>query len=325
MQLCRRERSSRHTARAHANSLASAGDPCRSHVCIAMLVTGAGRRDRLAESNDTLPVSGTCRLAGRSSPRHRDIRRRMRGRSRPDHEVRAPALPRMTTANQRRRVARRATALSARRQCRDSQERSTWVATARKRRPALHSARRATAPGAGELTGALRDPARLQLPRELPVRGRRTATQETSALLGPDRQQKFDAIPARAWRARRRSSQLRASLPDSGFLQRATQPRTSSSRSTKSARSSKEAQQRGTGFNGYGTGSGMLFVADHGALTDQRRRASDAVQPVGCAQRAATVLTPEQLASFNQMQDELLASLRRDAAVRPATAASRSN
>jgi Spy/CpxP family protein refolding chaperone len=134
-----------------------------------------------------------------------------------------------------------------------------------------------------------------------------TQQQEMNALLGPDRQQKFKLFQE-SMSERQAVAALRSNLPDSAFLNEQRAEDLVAALYEERTQFQNEAQQRGMGFNGYGTGSGMLFVGDQGTLDERvaaARRYSDRLR-----ERAAQVLTPEQLKSFNQMQDELLANLR---------------
>jgi Spy/CpxP family protein refolding chaperone len=134
-----------------------------------------------------------------------------------------------------------------------------------------------------------------------------TQQQEMNALLGPEKLQKFRQFQE-SMSERQAVAALRSNLSDGAFLNDQRAEDLVSALYEERARFQSEAQQRGTGFSGYGTGSGMLFVGDQGSLDERvaaARRYSDRLR-----ERAAQVLTPEQAKSFNQMQDELLANLR---------------
>lgn len=70
----------------------------------------------------------------------------------------------------------------------------------------------------------------------------------------------------------------------------------------------KEATARGQKLSGMGGNLGMIFYSDDASSPEQRL--VDATQySQRLRQRAASVLTPAQLAAYNQMQDELLAQI----------------
>lgn len=134
-----------------------------------------------------------------------------------------------------------------------------------------------------------------------------TQQQEMSALLGPEKLQKFRQFQESA-SERQTVATLRSNLSDSAFLNEQRAEELVAALHDERTRFQNEAQQRGTGFSGYGTGSGMLYIDDRGTLDERvaaARRYSDRLR-----ERASQVLTPEQAKSFNQMQDELLANLR---------------
>ncbi|MBC8026039.1 MAG: hypothetical protein H7Y89_08615 [Steroidobacteraceae bacterium] len=131
--------------------------------------------------------------------------------------------------------------------------------------------------------------------------------QEMNALLGPERHEKFKQFQE-SMSERQAVSALRSNLPDSAFLNDQRAEDLVSALYDERTQFQNEALQRGTGFSGYGTGSGMLFVGDQGSLDERvaaARRYSERLR-----ERASQVLTAEQAKGFNQMQDELLANLR---------------
>lgn len=131
--------------------------------------------------------------------------------------------------------------------------------------------------------------------------------QEMTALLGPERHQKFKQFQE-SMSERQSVAALRSNLSDGAFLNEQRAEQLVSVLYEERTQFQNEALQRGTGFSGYGTGSGMLYVGDQGTLDERvaaARRYSERLR-----ERAAQVLTPEQTKSFNQMQDELLANLR---------------
>jgi Spy/CpxP family protein refolding chaperone len=134
-----------------------------------------------------------------------------------------------------------------------------------------------------------------------------TQQQEMNALLGPERHQKFKQFQE-SMSERQAVSALRSNLPDQAFLSDQRAEDLVTALYDERTQFQNDALQRGTGFSGYGTGSGMLFVGDQGSLDERvsaARRYSERLR-----ERAAQVLTPEQAKSFNQLQDELLANLR---------------
>jgi Spy/CpxP family protein refolding chaperone len=131
--------------------------------------------------------------------------------------------------------------------------------------------------------------------------------QEMNALLGPERHQKFKQFQE-SMSERQAVSALRSNLSDRAFLNDQRAEDLVAALYDERMQFQNEAVQRGTGFSGYGTGSGMLFVGDQGSLDERvaaARRYSERLR-----ERAAQVLTAEQAKSFNQMQDELLANMR---------------
>lgn len=131
--------------------------------------------------------------------------------------------------------------------------------------------------------------------------------QETNALLGSERHEKFKQFQE-SMSERQAVTALRSNLPDRAFLNDQRAEELVSALYDERTQFQNEAMQRGTGFSGYGTGSGMLYVGDQGSLDERiaaARRYSERLRG-----RAAQVLTAEQAKIFNQSQDELLASLR---------------
>ena len=74
------------------------------------------------------------------------------------------------------------------------------------------------------------------------------------------------------------------------------------------SRFAKEASERGATLNGWGTNLGMIMYSNDSNSIDQRL-AEAAQYSRRLRLRAGTVLSPAQLAAFNQMQDELLAQM----------------
>jgi hypothetical protein len=131
--------------------------------------------------------------------------------------------------------------------------------------------------------------------------------QEMNDLLGAEKHQKLKAFQE-SMSERQAVAALRSNLPDRSFLNDQSAEELVSALYDERTRFQNEALQRGTGFSGYGTGSGMLFVGDQGTVDERvaaARRYSDRLR-----ERAAQVLTADQAKTFNQSQDELLANMR---------------
>jgi len=129
--------------------------------------------------------------------------------------------------------------------------------------------------------------------------------QEIANLLGPERQRKYseyqNSIPERESVA-----QLRERLDDAAYLP--------DGQAESLIRLLAEERQRitadaGSGFMGIGNGSGMAFVTV-GAGSPEERFRSAQENSQRLRERAAEILTPEQLRVFNDMQDEVVLSAR---------------
>lgn len=131
--------------------------------------------------------------------------------------------------------------------------------------------------------------------------------QEVNAVLGPEKHEKFTRFQE-SMSERQAVAALRSTLPDSAFLNDQRAEDLVSALYDERTQFQNEALQRGTGFSGYGTGSGMLFVGDQGSLDERVAAAGRYSERL--RERAVQVLTAEQAKGFNQMQDELLANLR---------------
>jgi Spy/CpxP family protein refolding chaperone len=131
--------------------------------------------------------------------------------------------------------------------------------------------------------------------------------QEMTALLGHERHEKFKQFQE-SMSERQAVTALRSNLSDRAFLNDERAEELVTALYDERTQFQNESLQRGTGFSGFGTGSGMLYVGDQGTLDERvaaARRYSERLR-----QRAAQVLTAEQAKSFNQLQDELLGNLR---------------
>jgi hypothetical protein len=134
-----------------------------------------------------------------------------------------------------------------------------------------------------------------------------TQQQEITALLGQEKHEKLKQFQE-SMSERQAVTALRSNLSDRAFLNDQRAEELVSALYDERTQFQNEALQRGAGFSGYGTGSGMLFVGDQGSLDERvaaARRYSERLR-----ERASQVLTPEQAKGFNQMQDELLANMR---------------
>ena len=76
----------------------------------------------------------------------------------------------------------------------------------------------------------------------------------------------------------------------------------------------REVEASGATLKGWGTAQGMLWYTGDGSIDQQLNSATAYSQRLRA--RAAAMLTPQQLASFVQLQDELLAAM--TAYLRPA-------
>jgi hypothetical protein len=134
-----------------------------------------------------------------------------------------------------------------------------------------------------------------------------TQQQEMTSLIGQEKHEKFKQFQE-SMSERQAVTALRSNLSDRAFLNDQRAEELVSALHDERTQFQNEALQRGTGFSGYGTGSGMLFVGDQGSLDERvaaARRYSERLR-----ERAAQILTAEQAKGFDQMQDELLANLR---------------
>lgn len=101
--------------------------------------------------------------------------------------------------------------------------------------------------------------------------------------------------------------QLRGRLSESDYLRDVDAERLRTTLTEARERYAEEARQQGANLQGWGNGAGMLWYSGDG--TPQQQLASATQFSQNLRQRAATLLTAEQLRVFAQLQDELLASL----------------
>jgi hypothetical protein len=131
---------------------------------------------------------------------------------------------------------------------------------------------------------------------------------EIADLLGPERQEKYEAY--KNTRLERESvDQLQSRLPDSGRLSFEKSEALITALADERQKIHVEAAQRGAGVSGYGAGVGMVFSASD-ASTPQAQFESARVNSARLHERASEVLSAEQLRVFDDMQDELLVSMR---------------
>jgi len=105
-------------------------------------------------------------------------------------------------------------------------------------------------------------------------------------------------------------TQLRGRLNDSNTLRDSQADQLVAALTEERTRYQKEVTQRGATVSGWGTPQlGMLYFSGDSSSIEQRL--SEAAQySRRLRERAATVLSPQQLAAFAQLQDELLATMR---------------
>ncbi len=131
---------------------------------------------------------------------------------------------------------------------------------------------------------------------------------EIANLLGPDGQQRFQQYQS-SLSERESVSALRTRLPDAQPLPESKAEDLIAALADERQRIQNEAQQRGTGVNGFGNGVGMVYTASD-AASPEARIASAQANSERMRRRAAEVLNAEQFRVFDQMQDELLLSMR---------------
>lgn len=135
--------------------------------------------------------------------------------------------------------------------------------------------------------------------------------QEIADLLGADRQQQFEAYK-NTLMERESVVQLRSRLPDSSRLPDDRAEALIAVLADERQKIHMEAAQRGAGMNGYGSGVGVIFSASD-APTAEAQIASAQANSRRMHDRAAEVLNTEQLRVFDEMQEELMISMRNQA------------
>jgi hypothetical protein len=130
-------------------------------------------------------------------------------------------------------------------------------------------------------------------------------TSEYQAMLGPEGAEAFTKFRGSIGE-RDAVIQLRGRLTDSNFLPEAQAEKLIVALREERERFSQEAAARGAKTMGWGTNLGMLWYTEDSGLPEQFiAEASQYSQRL--RSRAAGILTPAQLATYSQMQDELLA------------------
>jgi hypothetical protein len=131
---------------------------------------------------------------------------------------------------------------------------------------------------------------------------------EIADLLGADRSQQFDHYK-NTLSERESVAHLRSRLSDSSRLPDGTAEALITALADERQRIHQEAAGRGIGLNGYGTSAGVVFSASN-APTPEAQFESAQANSRRMRERAAEVLNGEQLRVFDEMQDELLISLK---------------
>jgi hypothetical protein len=131
---------------------------------------------------------------------------------------------------------------------------------------------------------------------------------EIADLLGADRQQQFESYK-NTLMERESVTHLRTRLSDASRLPDGAAEALVAALADERQRIHQEAAARGVGMNGYGTGIGVVFSASD-APTPEAQLESAQANSQRMRARAAEVLTAEQLRAFDEMQEELLISLR---------------
>jgi len=130
---------------------------------------------------------------------------------------------------------------------------------------------------------------------------------EYLALLGADGIEAFTAFRGSIGE-RDAVIQLRGRLPDKNFLPESQAELLITALADERARYQREASEQGAKVGGWGTQLGMLmYIQDSGSVDQYIIEATTYSQRL--RSRAASVLSPVQLAAYVQMQDELLAQM----------------
>jgi len=130
-------------------------------------------------------------------------------------------------------------------------------------------------------------------------------SQEYQAMLGAEGAEAFARF-RKSISERDAVIQLRGRLTDNNFLPEAQAEKLIVALAEERERYSQEAQARGAKVTGWGTNLGMLMYTEDSGIPDQF-----VVEATQYSQRlrnrAASILTPAQLAAYTQMQNELIA------------------
>lgn len=132
--------------------------------------------------------------------------------------------------------------------------------------------------------------------------------QDIADLLGAERQQQFEAYK-NTLMERESVVQLRSRLADANHLPDERAEALIAALADERQKIHMEAAQRGAGMNGFGTGVGVVFSASDAATPEAQIESAQANSRRMRA-RAAEVLDAEQLRVFDDMQDELMISMR---------------
>ena len=132
-------------------------------------------------------------------------------------------------------------------------------------------------------------------------------SQELLALLGPEHIDAFNRYRG-SLGERDSVAAFRGRLSDAQFLPQAQAEQLITALTQERELYSREVEQSGSRLRGYGTNLGMIWYPDSaGTAEAQLLEAAQFSQRIRA--RAATVLTPAQMAAFVQMQEELLAQM----------------
>jgi hypothetical protein len=101
--------------------------------------------------------------------------------------------------------------------------------------------------------------------------------------------------------------QLRGRLSESDYLKDSDADRLLSALSAERERYVAEINQAGAKLHGWGNGTGMVWYSSDGGTEEQLASATQYSERM--RQRAASILTAEQLRAFVQLQEEMLANL----------------
>lgn len=138
--------------------------------------------------------------------------------------------------------------------------------------------------------------------------GADTTTQEIANLLGPEGQQKYSQYRMSV-SEREGVTQFRSRLADPTHLPDDTAEALITALADERTRISTEASQRGVSLDGIGNGNGMVWIST-ASDSPEARFESAKENSRRFRARAADVLTPAQMRTFEEMQDELLLSMR---------------